>query len=200
MKLIAIPRSIYRSTMDSLALSGGGLGETSLPKFHEEIPANSWVIPEGGSNALAVESLARAYKPIFEDSNYTHAVCATGTGATLAGLRKAAPKQIAIIGIQAVAEAGATLERIKHWLGDSLEHDYGMLDIVEGHLGGFAKMPAELLDFIENFEQKNNIPLDPIYNGKVLFALNKMFETEKLGQKDKVLVIHTGGLQGKRGI
>jgi len=157
------------------------------------------VIPEGGGNALAIDSLANAYKPLFEGQNFTHAVCATGTGATVAGLRKAAPKQVSIIGVQAVAEAEATLERIKHWLGNSVERDYGKLNIVEGHLGGFAKMSAELLNFIAEFEQQNNIPLDPVYNGKVLFALSKMFDIEKLGGNDKVLVIHTGGLQGKRG-
>jgi len=93
-----------------------------------------------------------------------------------------------------------TLERIKNWLGDNFERDYGRLDIVEGHLGGFAKMPSKLMQFIEDFEQKYNVPLDPIYNGKALYSLSKMFDAGKLGGNDKVLVIHTGGLQGKRGI
>jgi len=61
MKLLAMPRSDYRTTLDRLAISGGGLAEKLLSNLHDKIPDNSWVIPEGGSNSLAIDSLASAY-------------------------------------------------------------------------------------------------------------------------------------------
>jgi len=92
-----------------------------------------------------------------------------------------------------VAEGSATLERIENWLGGGSER----LTIEEGHLGRFGKMPSELTTFIDDFENQYSIPLDPVYTGKLMFKLFKMIELGYFKATDKVLVIHTGGLQGK---
>ena len=127
-------------------------------------------------------------------------MCATGTGATLAGLYKAAPDSIDVIGVQAVAEGDATLARIQGWLGakDSSNLIVPRLTVQEGHLGRFAKMPTELMTFIHGFEMQYNIPLDPVYTGKVIFKLSNMIKAGYFNSEDKILFIHTGGLQGKR--
>lgn len=158
--------------------------------------SDTLVIGEGGSSVAAIHSIKDAYSEIFADRQYqniTHAVCSIGTGATLAGLRLAAPENVQVIGIQAVAEGDASLKRIQSWIGEP-----NMLSIIEGHLGGFAKMPKDYLKFIKNFELRNQIPLDPVYNGKVLYQLNQMLAQGYFLETDKVLIIHTGGLQGKR--
>ena len=123
-------------------------------------------------------------------------MCATGTGATLAGLYKAAPDSIDVIGVQAVAEGDATLARIQGWLG--AKETVPRLTIQEGHLGRFAKIPAKLMTFIHDFERQYNIPLDPVYTGKVMFKLSNMIEAGYFNSEDKILFVHTGGLQGKR--
>jgi 1-aminocyclopropane-1-carboxylate deaminase len=198
MQLLPIERKTYRNIQKTL-LAGGtaSLVDAGLPNSLAEIAQNSLVLAEGGSNLLAIESVAQAYRPIFSDPQYkniTHAVCATGTGATLAGLYKAAPEGVKVIGIQAVAEGDATIDRIRNWLGNELSN----LSVVAGHLGGFAKTPNELLEFMEEFETEHNIPLDPIYNGKVMFKLTQMAKQDYFAKTDRVLVIHTGGLQGLR--
>jgi 1-aminocyclopropane-1-carboxylate deaminase len=196
MQLFPIERKTYRNLQTNVfANDTANIVDVGLPHNLSELAENSLIIPEGGSNLLAIESVAHAYRPLFSDpahENITHAICATGTGATLAGLYKAAPAGIKVIGIQAVAEGNATLERIKNWLGKDLPN----LDIVAGHLGGFAKMPSDLLEFMLEFESEHNIPLDPIYNGKVMFKLTQMVNDDYFVKTDKVLVIHTGGLQG----
>ena len=208
MRLIPVQRKTYRDLQETLrAQSGPCLAQKLLPKSIAQLPANTLVIPEGGSNILAIESLAEAYQPIFAQAQYhdvSHVACATGTGATLAGLHKAAPKNVSVIGVQAVAEGRATIERIHGWLNtdspclESSNPELSNLSIVPGHLGGFAKMPVELLEFISQFELQHNIPLDPIYNGKVAFKLSQMDKEGFFKDKDKVLMIHTGGLQGVR--
>lgn len=196
MQLLPITRKAYRNLQNTL-LAGGtaNLLDVGLPYSLIETAKSSLVIPEGGSNLMAIESVAQAYRPIFSDPRYknvTHAVCATGTGATLAGLYKAAPRGVKVIGIQAVAEGDATIDRIQNWLGNDVTN----LSIVAGHLGGFAKKPCDLLEFIDDFESQHKIPLDPIYNGKVMFKLTQMAKQNYFAKTDKVLVIHTGGLQG----
>ena len=155
MRLVPVPRKVYRALQEALLIQGGVcMAENFLPKSIVEVPISTLVIPEGGSNLIAIESLADAYRGIFTQAQFkdiTHVVCATGTGATVAGLYKAAPKNVKVIGIQAVAEGGATLTRIRGWLeaGSTMPglSNLGSLDnlsIVPGHLGGFAKMPSEL--------------------------------------------------------
>ena len=157
------------------------------------------VIPEGGSNAIAIDSITQAYRQVVASKqcrSITHALCATGTGATLAGLYQATPAHIKTIGIQAVSEGDATLKRISRWINEKPSR----LSIQQGHLSGFGKTPIELKEFIEFFEDTYNIPLDPIYNGKAMFKLFKMISAGKFRTNDKILFIHTGGLQGKRNV
>ena len=198
MRLIPSSRKHYREYQDELAQTTGPClaNELSIKPFSDQFE-NTLVLPEGGSNAIAIESISKAYSEIFESRhchNLSHAVCATGTGATLAGLYKAAPKQLKVIGIQAVAEHDATLSRIHGWLNQKPSS----LTIEHGHLGGFGKMPSELLAFIDEFEAGFNIPLDPIYNGKAMFKVSQMIAAGSFKKTDKILFINTGGLQGKR--
>lgn len=200
MRLIPITRVGYRSLVDKVHIAPQPLLSQNL--FRDElasihIPNKALVIPEGGSSKAAVQALSEAYSPIFKQPEFigtTHVFCATGTGATLAGLYKAAPKSANVFGVQAVAEGDATMNRINAWL----ENNTANLNIIAGHLGGFAKMPNELNDFINHFEQEHQIPLDAVYNGKVVYHVYKMVDEGFFPPNSKVLIIHTGGLQGKR--
>ncbi len=198
MQLIPVSRNAYREYQDTLF----GHAETRLASEISTAPFSTLtektlMIPEGGSNASAIDSVSKAYKRIFElpdCQHLTHALCATGTGATLAGLYKAAPDAVEVFGIQAVAEDGATIKRVKGWLKS------GSANVVvrSGHLGGFGKIPPHLLTFIEDFETSYDVPLDPVYTGKAMFKLTQMIEKGNFSLTDKILFIHTGGLQGKR--
>ena len=199
MQLMPLERGTYRAIQDDLLAVENDCLSQDLTRMHGlNIPRDSLILPEGGSNLMAVNSLAEGYRKIFNRIEYqdiTHVVCATGTGATVAGLCKAAPANIRVMGIQVVAEGNATYDRIKAWL---CQKELSNLSIIDGHLGGFAKATKELTEFIDQFESKFNIPLDHVYNGKVAFKLSQMAKEGTFTAKDKVLVIHTGGLQGKR--
>jgi len=206
MTLLALPRKAYRNYQKQCADRPTRClaSDFQFPELMRELPAPSttFVIPEGGSNKEAISSLANAYRPLFgypEYSQVTHAVCATGTGATLAGLRLAAPPQVKVIGIQAVAEGDATRERVNHWLHE-FANTANRLQIIPGHLGGFAKAPAALTEFIEQFKRERAIPLDKVYNAKVMFQLAKLHAEGYFSAIDQVLIIHTGGLQGQRSV
>ncbi len=211
MKLLAMPRREYREAQTHL------FSQQSLPS-HDDLMAvlpselhhlidKAVIVPEGGSTNAAIDSLAAAYRPYFKQhEDLTHAVCATGTGATLAGLRLAAPNHISVIGVQCVAEGEATLERVKAWLQQHSDNNLrdqpgGSTDLtVEvGHLGGFAKTNDALFEFIRDFETLHKVALDPVYTGKLMFTLTQLSKRGYFSSTDRVLVLHTGGLQGRRG-
>ncbi|MCH2190162.1 MAG: pyridoxal-phosphate dependent enzyme [Gammaproteobacteria bacterium] len=201
MQLYECSRNDFRSLRNIVEKLGP---QEALPRVKQTLASlsaveekNTILIPEGGSNKSAIQSLANAYAPLFEDPKYrnvSYAVCATGTGATVAGLKQAAPNHVKVIGIQAVAEGVATETRIKSWI-DQVKTG---IEIQEGHLGGFGKSSRELDEFIAAFEQQWGIPLDSIYNGKVFYHLNNLVAKNYFKTTDRVLVVHTGGLQGKR--
>ena len=67
------------------------------------------------------------------------------------------------------------------------------------HFGGFAKTTDELFDFIRLFKQDYAIQLDPVYTGKMFFGVFDLIKKNHFKAGEKILVIHTGGLQGLRG-
>jgi 1-aminocyclopropane-1-carboxylate deaminase len=67
------------------------------------------------------------------------------------------------------------------------------------HFGGFAKISPELINFINYFEKKTGIPLEPVYTGKMLFALYDLITKNTFKPSQRIIAVHTGGLQGKRG-
>ena len=72
--------------------------------------------------------------------------------------------------------------------------------ITDFHFGGYAKVDPELIDFINNFKTAQEIPLDPVYTGKLLFGVYKLIENGYFKKGSKILAIHTGGLQGIAGM
>lgn len=198
MKLIPCPRERYRQIQDSFSRHSGLYRVHQVTLMEDfNLPPGGLILPEGGSSDLSVKSVSDAYSSLFENQShdrFTHAFCATGTGATLAGLLLAAPSEVRVIGVQMVAEGDATLNRVRNWTPNSFKEP----EIISGHLGGFAKKTPELMAFIDNFEAQHKIQLDPIYTGKLLFRIHQMILNGELSEKDKPLLIHTGGLQGKR--
>ena len=67
------------------------------------------------------------------------------------------------------------------------------------HHGGYAKATPELLAFMQRFEDEHGIPLDPVYTGKLLFALYELIGQQQFARGATLLAIHSGGLQGRAG-
>ncbi len=72
-------------------------------------------------------------------------------------------------------------------------------ELIDASRGGFAKVDPLLLDFIEKTEQAGSIPLEPLYTGKALMALKQQVEAGKFARGTRLIFVHTGGLQGRRG-
>ncbi len=156
-------------------------------------PQQYW-LPEGGAQPLALKGVAELVNEIDVPYDILCAPC--GTGATLAGIIDAVPDQVSVIGFAALKNAGFLQTDVKSLLPRfsnnwQINQDY--------HFGGFAKTSAELMAFIKDFELKNKIPLEPVYTGKMMYALYDLIAKYYFKPGQRIIAVHTGGLQGKRG-
>ena len=151
-------------------------------------------IPEGGANEYALNGISEIVKEI--DMDFITLALACGTGTTLAGLAKSLPRELRVLGFSALKGGGFLEKDIKKLLRKDSKHNWSVN--FDYHFGGFAKSNEELTSFIEEFQSHNNIPLEPIYNGKMLFGLFDLIKNGRFKKEQPIIAIHTGGLQGNR--
>ncbi len=153
---------------------------------------NYFVLPEGGTNALAVKGCEEILTS--PDTDFDFICCSVGTGGTIAGLINSSHSKQQVLGFPAV-RGDFVKKDIRRFAGREnweLQTDY--------HFGGYAKVNKELINFINDFHQKTQIPLDPLYTGKLLYGILDMVGKGCFKRNSKLLAIHTGGLQGIAGM
>ena len=161
--------------------------------LHGLKPQQYW-LPEGGAQVLALRGMAELVNEI--DRSYDILCVPCGTGATLAGIINAIPETVSIWGFAALKNAGFLKADVATLLPKTCTNWQINLDY---HFGGFAKISPELINFINYFEKKTGIPLEPVYTGKMLFALYDLITKNTFKPSQRIIAVHTGGLQGKRG-
>lgn len=148
------------------------------------------IIPEGGTNLAAVEGIKNMLNTSTKDFDY---LCtAVGTGGTVSGLSKYAEEHQKILGFQVVEDP--SIVQVIH---DLSGRDNVQLFTTEPK--GYGKFDEKLIAFINEFYQKYQIPLDPIYTGKMMMKLFELIENDYFVPKTKILAFHTGGIQGVLG-
>ncbi|MDR6628864.1 D-cysteine desulfhydrase [Acinetobacter lwoffii] len=148
-----------------------------------------YVIPEGGTNALAIRGCQEILKE--NDAKFDVICCAVGTGGTITGLIKASYTHQKVLGFSALK--GSFLEDEIAQL--TKKTNWNILD--DYCCGGYAKTSAALMQFIRDFEAEFSIPLEQIYTAKMLMGIFDLIEKNYFPAGSKLLVIHSGGLQGR---
>tara|TARA_B100000749_G_scaffold92964_1_gene70859 strand:- start:195 stop:1100 length:906 start_codon:yes stop_codon:yes gene_type:complete len=151
-----------------------------------------YVLPEGGTNDLAVKGCMEILTE--EDTIFDYICCAVGTGGTVAGLINAARPHQTVLGFPAL-KGDFLIEEIRTFV-----HNDRWKLVTDYHFGGYAKVDRPLIDFINLFKSKTGIPLDPIYTGKMLFGIFDLVKKGVFPHGTQILAIHTGGLQGIKGM
>lgn len=163
--------------------------EKLTKEFSEQYP-NSLIIPEGGSNEMAVEGIQ--YMLGNDTKDFDYLCTAVGTGGTVAGISRFAEEHQKVIGIKAVKDN--SLEKtIQEW---SRRNNFELIDADESRYG---KITDENIRFINWFYKEYEIPLDPIYTGKMMQKIFDLAEKDFFPKGSKILAFHTGGLQGIKG-
>jgi len=151
-----------------------------------------YLVPEGGTNELAVKGTEEILTS--EDQSFDYICSAVGTGGTISGLINTAESHQKVLGFPALKEQFLHQNIAKYTRSDNWEliRDY--------NFGGFAKVDKKLIDFINMVKTLHNLPLDPIYTGKMLYGIIDLIKKDYFPRGSKILAIHTGGLQGKAGM
>lgn len=148
------------------------------------------IIPEGGSNNDAVNGIQFMLSEQTKDFDYL--CCAVGTGGTISGLSKFAEQHQKVIGIKVVKDD--SLEKlITNW---SQKDNFSLKEAFQAKYG---KITEDNIRFINQFYQDYNIPLDPIYTGKMMEKLLALIDENYFKKGSRILAFHTGGLQGISG-
>jgi 1-aminocyclopropane-1-carboxylate deaminase len=157
-----------------------------------------FLIPEGGSNLLAVKGCAEFAEKELSPINFDHLVLATGTGGTIAGLICGLNGQKNVIGVSILKDGAFLSDDIAKMVFSFTGRHFSSWSIHTGyHHGGYAKVPQELDWFMRETERLYHLPLDPIYTAKAFWAMLKEAEAGAFKRGDTVLFLHTGGLQGR---
>ena len=165
---------------------------------------NYMVIPEGGCSKDALRGVADIITEVTNEyhDKFDAVYLACGTGATLAGLSVglADKPDTQLIGIAALRAGQSLQQNVQRLLKvhGQLASDNWLIDD-NFHFGGFAKIKAELIDFMNLLYQRSGLITEPVYTGKCLYALYQHIQQGRYPAKSKIMMLHTGGLQGLRG-
>ena len=205
-----LDRTVYRRRYD----------KDFLIELEKKIPG-AYFIPEGGTNLLAVQGCTEIHQNIKLDFDIVCSPC--GTGGTLAGIVCGLNERRRALGFS-VLKGGEFLNNnvrdlIKQFVNYSktnremaqpsrslgVNHSidlegYNWEINLDYHFDGYAKINRELIEFTKNFEKVNNIPLDPVYTGKMMFGVYDLIKKNYYKEGTKIVAVHTGGLQGVEGM
>lgn len=162
-----------------------------------------YLLPEGGTNALALQGVAEMVGEVEQQTggDYDLLCCACGTGGTLAGL-------IAGMGVVGKWALGVAVLKGAEFLQQEVVRLLQQVGcgsrewrVLQGyHFGGYARIGAPLIEFVRRFHRRTGIELEPVYTGKMMFALYDQIEKGVFSRGTTIVAMHSGGLQGWQGI
>jgi 1-aminocyclopropane-1-carboxylate deaminase len=168
---------------------------------HKIVPGNidltaAQLVPEGGYGPAGAKGASTMLDFVNPDA-YTHICCAVGSGTMMAGLINRCGERTTVIGISAMKNNHTLESAVKELLDKPFPESIIMHDY---HFGGFARHNNTLLDFMNGLYSQTGIPTDIVYTGKLCFAVNELARKNYFPPGSKILLIHSGGLQGNRSL
>ncbi|ROO84519.1 1-aminocyclopropane-1-carboxylate deaminase [Actinocorallia herbida] len=160
-------------------------------------PGRYYVLPEGGSNGLAVRGCAELAAEITEP--YDVLCCPVGTGGTLAGLSLGLRPGSCALGFAVLKGGGFLADEVRR-----LHHAHGLANgspavrpgpwslRTDFHHGGYARATPELTAFVADFEERHGVPLDPVYTGKMIHGVYTMAASGEFSPGTTVVAVITG--------
>lgn len=186
MKLISVSRDDYASTSEEVQ---------KIILQHSDL----LFVPEGGNNEMGLMGCKEILQHIPGADNFTHIICSMGTGTTFKGIASAANPSQTVIGIPALKIKANEQEQfiLQHAAVLSAAKQIVLFDFAGK---GYARTDEQLLNFMNSFYTKTSIPTDIVYTGKLMQAVIALAEESYFSDDSKLLVMHSGGLQGNNSL
>lgn len=164
MRLTYLDRMTYRDKRSPVVLG----------RLHD-LFGDCYVLPEGGSNALAVQGCVAIPREIHEPFDIIAA--AVGTGGTLAGIAGGLGSNQRALGF-AVLKGGDFLRTdVANLQAEAFGQSTANWQIeTEFHFGGYAKRTPDLVAFIDDFDERHGIRLNRVYEAKMMYGLYALMD------------------------
>lgn len=173
-----------------------------------------FIIPEGGSNSLAIAGVAEIITELANQADFDTLITPVGSGGTLAGLisgdsvannaqcenKQHKNTQHKILGVAVLKQAEYLINEVKCLLTpEGLKHKNWQL-LTSLHRGGYGKFSAADVERILAFNKQTGITFEPMYSGKMVLALLDLISQGYFSPQERIILLHTGGLQGLGGM
>jgi len=193
MKLHFVDRKTYRRRHDT----------DYLMQLQQEYP-NYFIVPEGGSNKLAISGVAEIINELNQQTDFDTLMTPTGSGGTIAGLIAGDcgtnGNLHKVLGVAVLKEAEYLVKEIQQLLPDSAKHHNNWQLLTNFHRGGYAKFsPIDAARILE-FNHTTGVNFEPIYSGKMILAFLDLLEQGYFAKGERIVLLHTGGMQGIGGM
>lgn len=189
MKLHFVDRKTYRLRADNAYLK-------QLSKTYPHY----FIVPEGGSNTLALSGVGDVIEELNQQTTFDTLITPVGSGGTLAGLIAADNEQHKLLGIAVLKQGEYLRTNIKNLLPISTSHFSNWQLLCQFHRGGYAKFSPQYAQRVLDFAQVTGIDFEPVYSGKMILALLDLIEQGYFKANERIVLLHTGGLQGLGGM
>ncbi|EAR10273.1 1-aminocyclopropane-1-carboxylate deaminase/D-cysteine desulfhydrase [Reinekea blandensis] len=155
----------------------------------------SFAIEEGGWSEQAIKGSSQWWQYLPSDIDCV--VCAVGSGATLAGLLRAAPQGVRVVGVPVYRDPQHYQSLVMRLMEMSIATEPLELLVPQADRG-FGKLTTEQQAFRVLFTETTGVSTDPVYTSKVVHAVDQWWHESEALRRWRTVVIHTGGLQGNR--
>jgi 1-aminocyclopropane-1-carboxylate deaminase len=158
---------------------------------------DAFFINEGGASAEGAKGCRELVNELTE--TYDHIFCACGTGTTAAGVingitNHQLPTQFHAVPV--FKNGGFMTDEIDKLLITPVEYHLH----TDYHFGGYGKVNDELIAFVKSFVAKTGVLIEPIYTGKMLYAIYDLAAKNYFKPESRILAIHSGGIWGLLGM
>ncbi len=185
--------------------------ESAWIAYWQQQYPNSLIIPEGGSGLLGLEGCHHWGGQIGSENqnnaawHYDRLAIAVGTGTSALGL--AMGSQLPVIGV--ICSRDTQLPERMRTLKTEYDHHAlsapnpvtsapkkAQIDwLADYHFGGFARTKEPLREFIMAFNQQQSFQIEPVYTGKLFYAVFDQIRQGRIPANSRLLAIHTGGVR-----
>ena len=155
-------------------------------------------VAEGGRGELGIKG-AKEILHLVMPNRYSHVICAVGTGTMMTGIVNSCIRNQLVVGIPVVKLSHHNASTIYELIGNNSDYNNFILRY-DYHFGGYAKKTTNLIHFMNRLFDQHQIPTDFVYTGKLFYATMDLIESGFFDRRSKILLVHSGGLQGNRSL